>query len=80
MKSMDSQLITIDDDVKNAQAVKGVILYALQEDGIISKEDADLYCMDYQIIIIKKSWWSNWKDIFGKDSSPGYFYKLLKVN
>tara|TARA_R110000772_G_scaffold94926_1_gene193158 strand:+ start:225 stop:467 length:243 start_codon:yes stop_codon:yes gene_type:complete len=80
MGVLDSQLVDIDIDIKNAQAIKNIVLEVLVKDGIISKENAEVYCRDYQVVIIKRSWWHNWRDIFGKDASDGYHYRFVKIN
>ena len=80
MGLLDSQLVNIDSDIKNAQAIKNTVIGVLLNNEIISEENAEVYHRDYQIIIIKKSWWRNWKDIFGKDAEAGYHYKFVKIN
>ena len=80
MGVLDSQLVNIDIDIKNAQAIKNVVIGVLLNNEIISEENAEVYHRDYQIIMIKKSWWHNWKEIFGKDAEPGYYYKFVKIN
>jgi hypothetical protein len=80
MAVLDSQLVNIDSDIKNAQAIKNTVIGVLLNNEIISEENAEVYHRDYQIIIIKKSWWRNWKDIFGDNSDSGYHYKFVKIN
>tara|TARA_R110002124_G_C8687490_1_gene492716 strand:+ start:268 stop:510 length:243 start_codon:yes stop_codon:yes gene_type:complete len=80
MGVLDSQLVDIESDIKNAQAIKDTVLNVLCKNNNISDEDWEMYRTDYQIIIIKKSWWRNWKDIFGNDSDSGYHYKFVKIN
>tara|TARA_R110000796_G_scaffold232342_1_gene350541 strand:+ start:333 stop:575 length:243 start_codon:yes stop_codon:yes gene_type:complete len=80
MGVLDSQLVNIDSDIKNAQAIKNTVLDVLGRSNKISNEDLEVYYNDYQIIIIKKSWWLNWKDIFGKNADSGYHYRFVKIN
>jgi|TARA_R110000744_G_scaffold20257_3_gene53153 hypothetical protein len=80
MGVLDSELVNIDTDIKNAQAIKNTVLDLLLNNEVISEENSEVYHRDYQIIMIKKSWWHNWKDIFGKDAEPGYHYKFVKIN
>ena len=80
MGVLDSQLVDIESDIKNAQAIKDTVLNVLCKNNNISDEDWEMYRTDYQIIIIKKSWQRNWKDIFGNDSDSGYHYKFVKIN
>ena len=80
MGVLDSQLVNICSDIKNAQAIKNTVIGVLLNNEIISEENAEVYHRDYQIIMIKKSWWHNWKDIFGKDAEAGYHYKFVKIN
>jgi hypothetical protein len=77
---MDSQLVNIDSDIKNAQAIKDTVLELLGNHGFLNERELDVYRHDYQVIIIKKSWWHNWKTIFKDSSSPGYHYKFVKIN
>jgi hypothetical protein len=80
MGLLDSELVNIDADIKNAQAIKDTVLNVLRKNNSISDEDLEMYHTDYQIIIIKKSWWLNWKNIFGKNSNGGYHYRFVKIN
>lgn len=80
MGLLDSELVNIDADIKNAQAIKDTVLNVLRKNNSISDEDLEMYQIDYQIIIIKKSWWLNWKNIFGKNSNSGYHYRFVKIN
>ena len=80
MKVLDSELVDIDSNIKNAQTIKDTVLNVLCKNNSISDEDWEMYRTDYQIIIIKKSWWRNWKEIFGNDSDSGYYYKFVKIN
>ena len=80
MAVLDSELVNIDNDIKNAQSIKNTVLEVLFADGKISEKDIELYGIKYQIIFIKRSWWNDWKDIFGKSSTPGYSYRFLKIN
>ena len=56
MGVLDSELVNIDSDIKNAQAIKNTVLEVLAKNGIINDKDVEVYYKDYQIIIIKKSW------------------------
>ena len=80
MGVLDTELSDMDINIKNAQTVKNTVLDLLAKNEIINDEEYQTYLSDYQIILIKKSWWINWKDIFGKDSSPGYYYRFVKIN
>tara|TARA_B110000971_G_scaffold129771_1_gene132744 strand:- start:396 stop:638 length:243 start_codon:yes stop_codon:yes gene_type:complete len=80
MGLLDSELVNIDADIKNAQAIKDTVLNVLRKNNSISDEDLEMYHTDYQIIIIKKSWWLNWKNIFGKNANGGYHYRFVKIN
>tara|TARA_R110000851_G_scaffold315081_1_gene477334 strand:+ start:133 stop:375 length:243 start_codon:yes stop_codon:yes gene_type:complete len=80
MGLLDSELVNIDADIKNAQAIKDTVLNVLCKNNSISDEDLEMYHTDYQIIIIKKSWWLNWKNIFGKNANCGYHYRFVKIN
>ena len=52
MGVLDSELVNIDSDIKNAQAIKNTVLEVLAKNGIINDEDREIYLSDYQIIVI----------------------------
>ena len=80
MAIVDEALLQMSGDIKNAQAIKDMVINQLFEDDFISADERDRYMMKFQVIIIKKSWWNNWRKIFGEDSSSGYHYRLVKIN
>ena len=54
MGLLDSELVNIDSDIKNAQAIKNTVIGVLLNNEIISEENAEVYHRDYQIIMITK--------------------------
>jgi len=80
MGVIDGNLVNMPNDIKNAQQIKDLVLKKLTEEGIITTTQRDEYTKDYQILIIKKSWWSNWKTIFNTNNEDGWYYRLVKIN
>lgn len=75
--TLDSIVINIEENIKNANQVKELVLYRLVRDGIITEELYEKYTTSWNIIIVKKSWFAKWWDkvISGND---GYVYKFVQ--
>jgi hypothetical protein len=78
--NIDNHLINMEVLIKDAQAAKSLVLTRLLKDNVITDEQAKYYYEGWQIIIIKKSWWKNWKNIFTEKESGGYTYRLVKID
>lgn len=75
---IDTMTLQAEDHVKNANIVKDIVLGQLLEDKIITKEQADKYADDYQIIIVKPSWFQRWAEKVNISDTMGYIYKYVK--
>jgi hypothetical protein len=75
--NVDKQLLEVPDDTKNANSVKEEILERLLIDKKINKETFDHYNYNWHVIILKKSWFRKWKDIWS-NKEDGYIYKYVK--
>lgn len=64
--------------IKNANTVKEIILAQLLKDSKISEEDFNNYCLNYQIIVFKRSWFETWFKKFFNSKEDEYQFKLVK--
>jgi hypothetical protein len=75
--NLDSQLISMPEDVQNANQVKEIVLGTLLVNEVITKEQYVTYTEDWQIIIIKPKWFSVWAKKIGINTLD-YIYKYVK--
>ena len=64
---MEIQQAELGNDTINANAVKDLVLYRLQKDGVISESVADNYSEKWQVVILKNAWYKNWVKKFNKN-------------
>ena len=77
---VDNQLLTLDQDIQNANKVKRIVVASLIENGYISEEDGHDFSERYQVIIYKNSWFKDFVKKFLPDSDPnGYRYKIVEM-
>ena len=76
MAVIDGIVAEIDSYMENSNIVKSIVLDRLFVDKIIKKEQHDHYNENWNVIIIKDSWFKKWAARFNK--SKGYFYKYVK--
>ena len=72
-RTIDSVLLNMEDNVNNANTVRDLVIGKLLEDKAINKETADNYMNNWQVIVIKNSWF---KRIF---SGEGWRYVFVKL-
>ena len=75
MGTLDSNLVNIEADTKDANVVKDMVLKQLKKDKLISEDEYNTYSIDWHILIYKSSWF---KKLNPKD--PQWFYKFLKFS
>jgi hypothetical protein len=73
-KGISSVLIEMDENITNATTIKNMVIAKLYENKEISDEIAEKYIKDWQIIIVKESWY---KKLFNGD---GWKYIFTKLN
>lgn len=78
MATIDDTLLEIEQHTQNANSVKEIVLSRLEEDGVITPEQASLYADKWQVIIIKKNWFQRWMKKFGKPNGGSYQFKYVK--
>lgn len=73
---IDSMLLELEDYIQNANVVKAVILNELVTAEKITVEDAANYNNNWQVIVVKPSWF---KRII--DNTPNnYYYQFVKIS
>lgn len=79
--AIDNQLLTLEADLENLNLAKTVVLERLLKDKIISKEQYTNYLEDWNIIIVKDSWFKEWFKKLKKDNpSKKDAYVIRYVN
>lgn len=77
--NMDGMLVNIESFTDNANKVKDIVLKQLAEDKLISPTQQKEYSENWQVIIIKLSWFKRYLKAFRKDENPeAYEYKFVK--
>lgn len=81
MATIDGVLMGMESEMINCETIKYIILKQLRKDLHITEEIEKEFNDDWQIILVKKSWFSR---LFSKlkkndnDLKDGYSYKLVK--
>jgi len=76
MAAIDGIQADIDSYSQNAEIVKQLVLDRLLMDEVISEDVHDKYSSNWNIILVKKSWFKVWAKKF--DKSDGWYYKFVK--
>ena len=77
---VDNQLLSLDQDIQNANKVKRIVVASLIENGYISEEDGHDFSERYQVMIFKNSWFKDFVKKFLPDSDTnGYRYKIVEM-
>ena len=63
-----SSIVVNEDEIKDYNQVKDIVLEQLSADGVLSKKVADEYMAKYNVIIIKPTWFSQVSNFFKKTS------------
>jgi hypothetical protein len=64
-------------NLRNFNDVKTIVLTRLLLDKVITEEQAEEYADNWQIIIVKPSWFKRWKEKFQKDSNE-YIFQFVR--
>lgn len=77
MGIIDSMLINLESDSKNANMVYGITINALVNEGYLTHEQATKILKSYAIIILKPSWFHKLLNkLLGEE---GWKYQLVKM-
>jgi hypothetical protein len=75
---MDTQLITLEEDIRNANLIKEAVISRLYKDGVLNDEQATTYNEKWQVVIIKPTWFKSWMEKFISTNTNSYRYKYVK--
>jgi len=78
---MDSQLLTLEQDISNYNKVKGLVVEQLHKEGYISEEEAVEFNDRCQVIIYKATWFEKWFGKHMKDGKKdGWYMKIVEMH
>jgi len=75
---VDPQLITLEEDIQNANLIKEAVISRLYKDGVLNDEQATTYNEKWQVVIIKPTWFKSWLEKFISTNINNYRYKYIK--
>ena len=78
MAAVDSMLLTLEEDIKNANTVKEVVIERLLKDKVLTEEQAEEYTDKWQMIIIKPSWFERWMEKLNIKTPNNYRFKYVR--
>jgi hypothetical protein len=78
MAAVDSMLLTLEDDIKNANVVKELVIERLVKDKVIASQQAEEYADKWQVIIIKPAWFERWMEKLKIKTPNSYRFKYVK--
>lgn len=76
---MDSVLIDIDSNVKNAETVKSAVIDVMVDNGIVSAEDADKFKHTHYVTVLKDSWFIKLCKVLNITDKDKYSYRVVKL-
>jgi hypothetical protein len=81
---MDSQLLELENDMKNYQKVKEIVLNKLVTEGLLEHDDANEFGERCQVLVYKGSWFSNWFDKNARVENPeanknGWYMRIVEM-
>jgi hypothetical protein len=77
MKLLDETLLCMEENTHNANTIKDMVIEQLHREGLLSEELALDYLENWQILIVKNSWFKRWCNKFKKEKED-YSYKFVK--
>lgn len=75
--TIDQQLLEIEDNTRNANTVKELVIGRLLTDKVITEDQAREYTEKWQVIVIKTNWFERWMNAFNKEKGS-YRLKFVK--
>jgi hypothetical protein len=78
MAAVDSMLLSLEGDIKNANTVKDLVIQRLLDDKVITDQQAEDYADKWQVIIIKPSWFERWMEKLNIKTPNSYQFKYVK--
>lgn len=74
---IDRLLLEMESNLANYNTVKDIVLDRLLTDKIITKEQAEIYSEQWNIIIIKPNWFKKWCSAF-KKQDVNWMFQFVK--
>jgi len=74
---MDQQQIELEENTRNAEVIKEMIISTLFQNEKISEATVKEYMEDWQIVLIKSNWFKRWTTTF-KKKKDSWYYKFVK--
>ena len=78
MAAVDSMLLTLEEEIKNANTVKDLVIQRLVNDKVLTDQQAGDYADKWQVIIIKPSWFERWMEKLNIKTPNNYRYKYVR--
>jgi hypothetical protein len=78
MAAVDSMLLTLEEDIKNANTVKDLVIQRLVDDKVLTDQQAYDYADKWQVIIIKPSWFERWMEKLNIKTPNNYRFKYVR--
>ena len=78
MAALDSMLLSLEEDIKNANTVKDLVIQRLVDDKVLTDQQAKDYADKWQVIIIKPTWFERWMDKLNIKTSNNYLSKYVR--
>lgn len=69
----------INSETINANVIKNIVLGQLAADKIITNDEANIYGQNWQILIVKKTWFTKMISK-AKSSTEDWFYKYVPLS
>ena len=77
---VDTILMEMPSNVQNATTVKEMVLNTLLKNKVITITQHKEYMDEWQIIIVKRSWYTRMWNKFYKGTEDGYSYHFVKLH
>ena len=78
MAALDSMLLSLEEDIKNANTVKDLVIQRLVDDKVLTDQQAEDYADKWQVIIIKPTWFERWMEKLKIKTPNSYRFKYVK--
>ena len=78
MAALDSMLLSLEEDIKNANTVKDLVIQRLVDDKVLTDQQAKDYADKWQVIIIKPTWFERWMEKLNIKTSNNCLYKYVR--
>jgi len=78
---MDSQLLSLEQDVSNYNKVKNLVVAQIIKEGYMSEEEGGEFADRCQVMVYKGTWFSRWFERNMKDNKQdGWYLKIIEMH